>query len=172
MSVYVAFYKGKPRPGAPLRERVKYLFDGAIRLITRSPYSHCELAIPDTNRPGVYFCVSSSVRDGGVRGKFMTLPGDRWDLLPAIDPEYLRDPAHYSRILRTLPADAVSDWLRRYQGQHYDCLGVLRFVCPWLRQSSGRWFCSEFVATVLGMDNPAHQSPQSVYQYLYGVSTK
>ena len=41
MSVYVAFYKGRPRPGASLRERVKYLFDGAIRLITRSPYSHC-----------------------------------------------------------------------------------------------------------------------------------
>ena len=53
MSVYVAFYKGRPRPGAPLRERVKYLFDGAIRIITRSPYSHCELAIPDTSRRGI-----------------------------------------------------------------------------------------------------------------------
>ena len=52
MSVYVAFYKGRPRPGASLRERVKYLFDGAIRVITRSPYSHCELAIPDTTHPG------------------------------------------------------------------------------------------------------------------------
>ena len=142
MSVYVAFYKGRPRPGASLRERVKYLFDGTIRLLTRSPYSHCELAIPDTARPGVYFCVSASVRDGGVRGKFMTLPGDRWDLLPAIDPEYLRDPAHF------------------------------RFVFPFLRQSGMRWFCSEFVAGVLGMANPEKQTPQSVYQYLYGVSTK
>jgi cytoplasmic protein len=171
MSVYVAFYKGRPRPGAPLRERVKYLFDGAIRVITRSPYSHCELAIPDTTRPGVYFCVSASVRDGGVRGKFMALPGDRWDLLPAIDPEYLRNPEHYDRALRTLPADTVSDWLRRHQGQRYDWLGVLRFVFPWLRQSEARWFCSEFVATVLGMDNPAKQSPQDIYQHLYGVST-
>ena len=172
MSVYVAFYKGRPRPGASLRERAKYLFDWTIRVITRSPYSHCELAIPDTARPGVYFCVSASVRDGGVRGKFMTLPGDRWDLLPAIDPEYLRDPAHYDRALRTLPAETVSDWLRRYQGQRYDWAGVLRFVFPWLRQSGMRWFCSEFVARVLDMANPEKQSPQSVYQYLYGVSTK
>jgi len=110
--------------------------------------------------------------DSGVRGKFMALPGDRWDLLPAIDPEYLRDPSHYDRALRTLPAETVSDWLRRYQGQRYDWLGVFRFVFPFLRQSGMRWFCSEFVATVLGMDNPAQQSPQSIYQYLYGVSTK
>ena len=102
----------------------------------------------------------------------MMLPGDRWDLLPAIDPKYLRDPDHYDRILRTLPAGAVSDWLLRYQGQRYDWLGVFRFVFPFLRQSEARWFCSEFVASVLGMANPEKQTPQSVYQYLYGVSTK
>nr|DAF45908.1 MAG TPA: Permuted papain-like amidase enzyme, YaeF/YiiX, C92 family [Podoviridae sp. ctYKD14] len=156
MSVYVAFYKGCPRPGAPLRERVKYLFDGAIRIITRSPYSHCELAIPDTTRPGIYYCVSASVRDGGVRGKYMALPGDRWDLLPAFD----------LKGRRTITDAQVSDRLRVHEGQKYDWLGVFRFICPILRQSKNRWFCSEFVATVLGMDNPERQTPQTVYQYL------
>ena len=149
MSVYVAFYKGRPRPGASLRERVKYLFDGAIRVITRSPYSHCELAIPDTTRPGIYYCVSASVRDGGVRGKYMTLTDERWDLLPAPTTE-----------------EDVYRHLRQHEGQPYDWLGVFRFICPILRQSKNRWFCSEFVATVLGMDKPERQTPQTVYQYL------
>nr|DAS71670.1 MAG TPA: cysteine peptidase [Bacteriophage sp.] len=156
MSVYVAFYKGKPRPGATLRERTKYLFDWTIRLITRSPYSHCELAIPDTTRPGVYYCVSASVRDGGVRGKYMTLTDERWDLLPVAN----------VKGLRSVTAARVSDHLRIHQGQRYDWFGVLRFICPFLRQSKTRWFCSEFVATVLGMDKPYKQTPQTVYQHL------
>lgn len=151
MSVYVAFYKGRPRPGATLRERTKYLFDWTIRLITRSPYSHCELAIPDTNRPGVYYCVSSSVRDGGVRGKHMMLPADRWDILPAAVSE-----------------EAVYRHLHQHEGARYDWTGVLRFIFPLLRQSSRRWFCSEFVALALGMDKPHQQTPQMVYQYLKG----
>lgn len=149
MSVYVAFYKGKPRPGATLRERTKYLFDWTIRLITRSPYSHCELAIPDTTRPGVYFCVSASVRDGGVRGKYMTLPADRWDILPT-----------------TVTEETVYRHLRQHEGEPYDWAGVLRFACPVLRHAQGRWFCSEFVAQVLDMDKPHRQTPQTVYQSL------
>ena len=156
MTVCVAFYKGRPRAGSSLRERAKYLFDWTIRRITRSPYSHCELAVPDTTRPGGYFCVSASVRDGGVRGKFMMLPDDRWDLLPVAN----------VKGLRSVTESRVSDHLRIHQGQRYDWLGVFRFVCPLLRQSKSRWFCSEFVATVLGMDNPERQTPQTVYQYL------
>ena len=156
MTVCVAFYKGRPRAGSPLLERAKYLFDWTIRRITRSPYSHCELAIPDTTRPGVYYCVSASVRDGGVRGKFMALPDERWDLLPAFD----------LKGRRTITDAQVSDRLRVHEGQKYDWLGVFRFICPILRQSKNRWFCSEFVATVLGMDNPERQTPQTVYQYL------
>ena len=156
MTVCVAFYKGRPRAGSSLRERAKYLFDWTIRIITRSPYSHCELAIPDTTHPDIYYCVSASVRDGGVRGKVMALPGDRWDLLPAFD----------LKGRRTITDAQVSDRLRVHEGQKYDWLGVFRFICPILRQSKNRWFCSEFVATVLGMDNPERQTPQTVYQYL------
>ncbi|WP_298642445.1 hypothetical protein [uncultured Cardiobacterium sp.] len=90
MSAYVAFYKGRPGKGASLRDRCRVLFDATIRLVTRSRFLHCEFAIPDPQRPDVYFCVSSSSRDGGVRDKYMRLPSERWELLPAIDPAYLR----------------------------------------------------------------------------------
>ena len=156
MSAYVAFYKGRPGKGASLRDRYRALFDATIRLVTRSRFSHCEFAIPDPQRPDVYFCVSSSSRDGGVRGKYMALPGDRWDLLPAFD----------LKGRRTITDAQVSDRLRVHEGQKYDWIGVFRFICPLLRQSKNRWFCSEFVATVLGMDNPERQTPQTVYQYL------
>ena len=165
MSVYVAFYKGRPKPGSPWRERLKYLFDGAIRLLTRSPYSHCELAIPDTTRPGVYFCVSASVRDdaathgkrrsifpwnrGGVRGKYMFLPADRWDLLPC-----------------ALSPDRVRLALDQHQGNRYDWLGVFRFVLPFLPESRQRWFCSEFVACLLRLPTPHRHTPKSVHQFL------
>ena len=86
----------------------------------------------------------------------MMLPDDRWDLLPVAN----------VKGLRSVTESRVSDHLRIHQGQRYDWLGVFRFVCPLLRQSKSRWFCSEFVATVLGMDNPERQTPQTVYQYL------
>lgn len=63
MSVYVAFYKGRPKPGSPWRERLKYLFDGAIRLLTRSPYSHCELP---SRTPPAPACISASRRQSGM----------------------------------------------------------------------------------------------------------
>ena len=45
-----------------------------IRWWTGSQYSHCELVINGT-------CYSSSIRDGGVRGKVMALPADTWDVI-------------------------------------------------------------------------------------------
>lgn len=163
MSVYIAFYKGTPKPGSPWRERLKYAFDWGIRIITRSPYSHCELAIPDEGRPGVYFCVASSVRDdagthgkrrsifpwdrGGIRGKYMRLPAERWDVLPC-----------------ALSAECVRLALAQYQGNRYDWLGVFRFVLPFLRESRQRWFCSEFAAHLLHLPEPHRHTPQSVYQ--------
>lgn len=109
MSAYVAFYKGRPGKGASLRDRYRALFDATIRLVTRSRFSHCEFAIPDPQRPDVYFCVSSSSRDGGVRGKYMRLPSERWELLPAIDPAYLRAPHSHESIYRTIPAATVCE---------------------------------------------------------------
>lgn len=168
MSVYAAFYKGKPKAGAPWRDRLKYAFDGAIRVITRSPYSHCELAIPDASRPGVYFCVSASVRDeavrpkrprlpwnrGGVRGKYMQLPPDRWDLVPV-----------------PLTRFDLTRALEQYAGNGYDWLGVFRFLLPFLPESKHRWFCSEFVAHVLRLPPPHHHyTPQSLYQHIKETS--
>lgn len=149
MTVYVAFYKGRLKRNASLRERICYLTDWFTRVFTRSPYSHCELAIADEARAGVYFCVSASLRDGGVRGKYMQLPAGRWDLLPC-----------------PLPESAVHDELRQHQGQRYDYAGIFRFLLPFLPHSRRRWFCSEFVAAALRLPNPHHHTPKSIHQHL------
>ena len=147
MSAYVAFYKGRPRPGAPLRERIKYLFDGTIRLLTRSPYSHCELAIPDTARPGVYFCVSASVRDGGVRAKTMPLSADKWVLIPL--PDSINEHGQLDRLYR----NTVS--------QPYDWFGAVGVVFK-TRQRGDKWFCSEWCAAALGLPDGWRWSPNDL----------
>ena len=144
MTVFIAFYKGGRRKGeSPL----KYAWDYAVRLRTASPYSHCEIAIEQGW--GVYECISSSMRDGGIRGKAMQLPKDRWDILPC-----------------TLTEREAREWLSREQGKAYDYAGALRFVLPFLRQAPQKWFCSEFVAAALGIDNPSGQTPASVWKWL------
>lgn len=136
MTVQVAFYKG--RGGWD---------DRIIRFITRSPYSHCELAIPQAD--GTHYCVSSHIKDGGVRGRTMRLSPDQWDILPC-----------------DVTEDAARQLLAAEQGCGYDYLGVLRFVLPFMRQSKRRWFCSELVGTALGMTKPHKQTPGDVYNYL------
>lgn len=144
MTVFIAFYKGTRRTGeSPL----KYAWDYAVRLRTASPYSHCEIAI--ARNDGMYDCLSASMRDGGIRCKTMQLPGARWDMLPC-----------------ALTEREVREWFAREKGKGYDYAGALRFVLPFLRQAPQKWFCSEFVAAALGMDNPAGQTPASVWRWL------
>ena len=61
------------RPACSLQGRGT-LFNALIRWWTGSQYSHCELVINGT-------CCSSSIRDGGVRGKVMALPAHSWDVI-------------------------------------------------------------------------------------------
>lgn len=127
--------------------RSPYFSDRLIRWVTKSPYSHCEIAIAQDN--GHYRCLSSHVRDGGVREKILRLAPENWDIVPA-----------------SLEAEAALAFFAREKGSGYDYSGVLRFVLPFLRASKTRWFCSEFVAAALGMDRPERQSPQDVFAWL------
>jgi hypothetical protein len=128
--MFLAFYKA---PGT--------LFDKAIRFVTRSPYSHVEVAIA-LQADGQWLCGTSSVRDGGVRLKVMALPADRWDLCFVGG-----------------DASAVRAWFEAHAGERYDWLGVLRFVLPFVGQSSRRWFCSEACLAVLGLPESWRFSP-------------
>ena len=159
-TVYLALYKGR-RDGAWYRPGVAAarLSDWIIRTLTGSPYSHCELAVlvkPKSSlhpfghtAPAVFDCYSSSIRDGGVRVKIMPLPPEKWDLIP---------------IRQT---NAYADTLNHYgatRGQPYDWLGAVGVITRW-RDDRRKWFCSEWCAAALRLDNSARFSPEALARH-------
>lgn len=147
--IYLALYKGRTGGRHPRRLFAR-LQDRIIRRLTRSPYSHCEIAIALSNRPAHYRCYSSSPRDGGVRSKEMPLPPEKWDLLPLHQTEARRIARHYQ-----LTAGAAYDWR-----------GIIGTVFPRIGQSRSKWFCSEWCAAALGLPEPGRQTPQSLSEHL------
>lgn len=161
MTVYLALYKGRTK-GRKLRDLPARLQDSLVRLLTRSPYSHCELAVPLLPRLAAvgtgfvpadeaprFCCYSSSPRDGGVRVKVMELPSDKWDLLPLES-----DGAAHQKIR--------AHYLHTH-GAAYDWRGVIGTVLPCIGHSRRRWFCSEWCAAALGLRTPHRHTPQSLY---------
>ena len=55
--VYLAMYKGR-RDGRGMNVWIDRFVDFVVRTITRSPYSHCEIAVLDGNNPSekYYYC--------------------------------------------------------------------------------------------------------------------
>lgn len=137
--VYLAFYRGTA-PG------FAGLVDRGIRLVTRSRYSHVEVCVGHPFEIAA-MCVSASGMDGGVRGKRMSLSPARWDVMPA----------------PWINRGDVYRWLLDNQGAGYDWLGVLRFAFPVFRGSRRRWFCSEVVADLLGLQEPWRFSPADAH---------
>ena len=146
--IYLALYKGR-RDGAWYKPSIAAarLSDWAIRTLTRSIYSHCELAVACEN--GQYDCYSSSVRDGGVRMKTMKLPAEKWDLIELCQMNLFEETALL---------------FERTQGQGYDWLGALGVVLH-THQDKDKWFCSEWCAAALGLANPERFSPETLAQH-------
>lgn len=128
MSVQLALYKGRGT-----------LFNALVRWWTRSPYSHCELVIGGA-------CYSSSIRDGGVRGKVMALPADKWDVidLPWAD-EY-----------------GAQRWFERHARDRYGFADLLLCQLLGMRRDARGVFCSEACAAALGLPDPTRYSPASL----------
>lgn len=127
MTVRLALYKA---PGD--------LVDRAVRLWTRSVYSHCELVLSDGR------FVSSSPRDGGVRAKCIEPSSNTWDFvaLPWVEQE------------------DVEAALEREGGTGYDWIGIIGSqLLPIGIHSRKRWFCSEFCGAVMGLEKPERYSP-------------
>ncbi|WP_288358453.1 hypothetical protein [uncultured Pseudomonas sp.] len=113
-------------------------YDRLIRAWTHSPYSHCELVLPDGR------FVTSSPRDGGVRAKVIDQDPVVWDFLP----------------LPWIQTAHVEQLLEQEAGAGYDWLGILGSqILPVGIQSDSRWFCSEFCAHALNADKPQRYSP-------------
>lgn len=138
-TLYLALYKGN-REGWGIASIKARLGDWITRKITRSIYSHCEIAVPLSG--GGYACYSSSIRDGGVRVKKMDLPSEKWDLIP---------------LHGTTTDDLAAVW-KHAKGKHYDWAGAIGTVLK-IRQRPDKWFCSEFCAAVIGFGEPSKYSP-------------
>ena len=125
MSVKLAMYKAKGN-----------WLNSLICWWTGSQYSHCELVINGT-------CYSSSIRDGGVRGKVMALPADKWDVidLPWAD-EY-----------------AAQRWFNQHAHDRYGFADLLLCQLFGMRRDSRGVFCSEACAAALGLPDPTRFSP-------------
>lgn len=106
---------------------------------TGSPYSHCELVINGA-------CYSSSIRDGGVRGKTMALPAHSWDIidLPWADPQM------------------VQGWFDRHAHDRYGWLDLILCQILGMRRDGRGVFCSEACAAALNIPNPTRFSPQTL----------
>ena len=139
--MHIAMYKG------PAKSLAQKLIHWGICSVTRSKYSHCELVPGLRAADGTHLCLSSSLRDGGVRFKRIDLSSGSWDVFPiAEDNEETR-------------ARAIQ-WFVAHADQKYDYLGLLWFLVPIRLHRPDRQFCSEAIARALGLTDPHIYSPQ------------
>lgn len=128
----LAMYKGKGK-----------LFDGLIRLVTFSKYSHCELVIDG-------ICYSSSPRDRGVRMKYIYL-NENWDVFDI--------PSTYDQVY-------ALNVFAKHAGKPYDWFGAITSVLPFHIDGNDRFFCSELCAAMLKIPKPRSHTPQSLLDYI------
>lgn len=131
--IYLALYKGQ-KQGRDVKTCLYRLLDWGIRISSRGQYSHCELVVRVSGE--VFDCYSASMRDGGVRRKTMTLPSDKWDLIPIV-----RDDVAEAELKRLFA---------QTQGAKYDYIGAMGAVLG-SPERQNRWFCSEWCGKALGL---------------------
>lgn len=132
-----AFYKAN-RPGWA------GLYNRAVRAWERGPYSHCELVFSD----GV--SASASFMDGGVRFKQIDFDPQYWDFIGL--PDYLEKDAYL--------------WFQNHEGESYDLMGNLHLIVGFVPEGRRKKFCSEAVASALGIPDAWRLGPNALYSAL------
>lgn len=123
----------------------KLIGDKLIKWWDDGIYSHCEVVFSD----GLW--ASASFMDGmKVRGKHISPTPGSWD--------YLDLPDRLETNART--------FLALTEGMDYDLLGMARFVIAPLRGAGSKYWCSEWVAEALGMQEPWRYGPNGLYAAL------
>lgn len=135
--MYVAFYKGRKR-----------LFNRLTAWWLGGDFSHCELVL-GFDPIGRAICASSSMMDGGVRVKHMTLDPSHWDVVPVSG-----------------SLTAAWGWMNKHTGAGYDFLGLFGFVARFVGHDKSKFVCSEAVAEMLGMTDGWRFDPCSLYAAL------
>lgn len=139
----VAFYKGKGR-----------FIDKWIRWWTNSPYSHCELILPDSRM------FSADAWSNEVR--FTTYYNlDNWDVI--------------SFEITAFQELNLLAWCDSKEGAKYDWFGVAWFVLPFIKQQRSKWFCSEvcgsalkYIGKIPVITKTSKLSPQGLFDLLKG----
>lgn len=116
----IAFYLGK---------NGDYI-DKIICAATFSIYSHCELVMNDG------LCLSASIRDGGLRSKFINLD-DHW---------------HVYELTESHDEDAIRYWFDIHRNQKYDYLGAIGSAFGLDFTFDDKKFCSYVCAIMLGIN--------------------
>lgn len=89
--------------------------------------THCE-AIHEELPDGSCVIASSSLRDGGVRLKTVTLNPENWRIVNV----------HQWNVKKSIELMSIT------KGEPYDLRGALATVLPG-KQQTGRWFCNEWI---------------------------
>lgn len=145
MKTRIAFYRGRKS-----QNDHALIGDRLICWVTGKPFSHCELVVKSWRTgDNVYTrMLSSSLRDGGVRGVCRQLVPGRWVVV-----EFDGDPK---------PAIL---YIKGRLGVPYGWFDLFSFMLPWRVSWSGSDFCSEVVSAALGLDKPWHKSPGDLYEW-------
>lgn len=145
MKTRIAFYRGRKS-----QNDHALIGDRLICWVTGKPFSHCELVVSLVALGSEVYStmLSSSLRDGGVRGVSRKLVPGRWlvvefdgDSKPAI--EYIR-----GRI-----------------GVPYGWFDLFSFLLPFRVSWDGSDFCSEIVADSLKLPNAWRTSPGDLWDW-------
>ena len=128
------------RPGIP------GLYNRAVRVVGRGPYSHVELVFAERDaveRGELVESWSASWMDGGVRCKPIAFNQSHW---------------HFYELPWADAAQARA-WFLAHEGEPYDLAGNIRFVLPFISDSRSGWFCSEAIAAALGWSEAWRYEP-------------
>lgn len=133
--MYLAFYLG---PASDIRHKIAH---HSVCIWTRGRYSHVELIID-----GV--CYSSSARDGKVRKKIIEdiNYSEKWDIYEISGDK-----------------KKALEWFSKNEGKRYDWFGIFKHVLPFLPNREDRFFCTEAVNLMLGVQSTKLTTPQDVF---------
>lgn len=117
------------------------LFNALVRYWDSGIYSHCELIFSDG------LAASASYRDGQqVRGKYIDFNDGHWD--------FIELPAHLE--------DNARRFFEKTNGVGYDLIGQVRFFAAPFHGQKKKYWCSEWIASALGMTEPWRYGPNGL----------
>lgn len=142
-TVHLAYYLGRKSDN-----KSTTWLDRLICAVTRSKFSHVELAVEVNPFTGAAVCWSSSPRDGGVRKANINLRSGHWEV--------------YS-VETEVSVKQIERWFAAARGTKYSWLGAVGAHWGWVRGSSKRMFCSEAVGRPLLVFGAERMTPEEFF---------